>query len=54
MPFNEFFQKTLMKEKPQMKWWIWDNVHPTYAGHMRMADFWLETVAKAVAERKAK
>ena len=54
VPFNDFFQKTLMKEKPQMKWWIWDNVHPTYAGHMRMADFWLETVAKAVAERKAK
>ena len=50
VPLNDFFQKTLMKEKPQMKWWIWDNCHPTYAGHMRMADFWLETVAKAMGK----
>lgn len=47
VPFHDFFQKTLMAEKPQMKWWIWDAVHPTYAGHMRMADFWIETVSKA-------
>ena len=49
VPLNDFFQKTLIREKPLMKWWVWDNIHPTYAGHMRMADFWLQSVAGQVA-----
>ena len=49
VPFHDFFQKTLMAEKPQMKWWMWDAVHPTYAAHKRMADFWIETVSKALS-----
>lgn len=48
VPFNGFIQNTLMREKPQMKWWIWDKAHPTYAAHMRMADFWLKEVSEQV------
>lgn len=44
VPFPKLFDE-LMKERPQSKWWIWDSCHPTYAAHMRMADFWLQTVA---------
>jgi len=26
------------------EYWIWDGVHPTYAGHQLMADEWVRTV----------
>ncbi len=47
VPYQRLFSDVLMKEKPNAKWWSWDRVHPTYAAHMRMADFWLKTVAEA-------
>ncbi|MGO9114356.1 MAG: hypothetical protein ACLP9L_34505 [Thermoguttaceae bacterium] len=25
-------------------YWIWDGIHPTYAGHQLMADQWVRTV----------
>lgn len=28
-------------------YWIWDGIHPTYAGHQLLANTWLETVRKA-------
>lgn len=42
VPFQRLFSDILMKENPNPLWWTWDEVHPTYAAHMRMADFWLE------------
>jgi len=28
--------------KPHARYWFRDAFHPTYAGHMKMVDFWLE------------
>ena len=27
-------------------YWIWDGIHPTPAGHKRMADLWIEEIEK--------
>lgn len=32
-------------------YWIWDGVHPTYAGHQLMADEWMRTVRAAWPNR---
>lgn len=45
VPFEKLFYETLLKEHPVRTWWVWDNVHPTYGAHMRMADFWLKSVS---------
>jgi len=44
VPFQTLFND-LLKENPNPKYWMWDVCHPTFAAHMRMADFWLEHVA---------
>lgn len=41
------FQKTFddaVKHAPA-EYWIWDGVHPTYAGHQLMADEWVRVVS---------
>jgi len=30
------------------RYWTWDGVHPTTAGHQKIADLWLKTVGKTV------
>ena len=50
VPYQRLFDERLMKIVPNVNYWIWDGVHPTYAAHMMMADFWLETVAVASAK----
>jgi len=42
--FQELFD-SLLAENPNPKYWSWDSVHPTYAAHIRMADFWIANVA---------
>ena len=39
VPFDNLFA-TLQKEEPDARYWIWDGIHPTAAGHQRMADLW--------------
>lgn len=45
LPFQEMFDQTL-KATPtsQNTYWIWDGIHPTPAGHTRMADMWIQHV----------
>ncbi len=31
-------------QKAPADYWIWDGIHPTYAGHQLMADEWARTV----------
>lgn len=50
VPFQRLFSEELISIVPREKYWFWDDAHPTYAAHMRMADFWLKTVAKAFAK----
>lgn len=42
--FQKLFSEVLAKENPNTKYWMWDKCHPTYAAHIRMADWWLQTV----------
>ncbi|MDX9868850.1 MAG: GDSL-type esterase/lipase family protein [Kiritimatiellia bacterium] len=42
--FQNLFD-SLLAENPNPKYWSWDSVHPTYAAHIRMADFWIASVA---------
>lgn len=52
VPFQRLFSDILMKEYPRPGYWFWDAYHPTYAAHMRMADFWLENVESEFARQK--
>ena len=46
VPFQELFTNVLARENPNHRYWFWDDYHPTYAAHIRMADFWLKTVSE--------
>ena len=46
VPFGKLFSEKLDALNPNKKYWCWDAIHPTYAGHMKMADFWIEEVKK--------
>lgn len=37
--FDQLFAN-LQKSEPTPKYWIWDGIHPTAAGHQRMAELW--------------
>ena len=41
IPFDTMFEK-LVSTEPAPSYWIWDGIHPTPAGHKRMADLWLK------------
>lgn len=47
--FDELF-RDLAKIQPRADYWVWDGVHPTAAGHRRMADLWLKEAGAAFAE----
>ena len=42
--FQPMFDAAIARSKQPVAYWIWDGIHPTYAGHQRMADEWLRTV----------
>ena len=42
VPFDELFASLPAGATPT--WWIWDGIHPTAAGHRRMADLWEQCV----------
>ncbi len=48
VPFQKLFAENLLKENPNPRYWFWDFFHPTPAGHMRMADLWIESVDRRV------
>ena len=52
VPFQKLFSGRLLKLCPLRRYWFWDAYHPTYAAHMHMADFWLESVAAEFAAGK--
>ena len=43
VPFDTLFEK-LVRTEPEPSYWIWDGIHPTPAGHRRMADLWKKKV----------
>src|SRR5574344_181801 len=50
VPFDEMFAG-LLSETPaaHSDYWIWDGVHPTAAGHRKMADLWMQQYYTAPA-----
>lgn len=43
LPFNELFAALQESTPPEQEsYWIWDGIHPTPAGHKRIADLWIE------------
>ena len=47
IPYASMFH-CLLEENPELPdtYWIWDGIHPTPAGHKRMADLWIEQIEK--------
>ena len=43
VPFDTMFDKLIPKQ-PAPSYWIWDGIHPTPAGHRRMADLWKKKI----------
>lgn len=46
MPYDSLFHD-LQQSHPNDRYWIWDAVHPTPAGHQRMADLWISKATEA-------
>lgn len=46
VPFQKVFNKALSRA-PE-KYWIWDHIHPTIAGHELMAREWLKCVGRRI------
>lgn len=43
LPYQEMFNQILnATPTSQNTYWIWDGIHPTAAGHQRMADMWIK------------
>ena len=47
---RRLFSDELMAIRPEPKYWFWDSAHPTYAAHMKMADFWIRAVSEQTAK----
>ena len=47
IPYASMFHR-LLTESSNLPdtYWIWDGIHPTPAGHKRMADLWIEQIEK--------
>ena len=41
VPFDTMFAK-LVRKAPNSGFWIWDGIHPTPAGHLKMAELWMK------------
>lgn len=51
VPFQRLFSDILPRLNRNPGYWFWDTAHPTYAAHIHMADFWIRSVAAALAPR---
>lgn len=48
VPFQKMFDEATRHAGAE--YWIWDGIHPTYAGHQLMADAWVRAVTGAPAK----
>ena len=42
--YQKMFDDAIAHSQQPITYWIWDGIHPTYAGHELMAEEWLRTV----------
>ena len=46
LPFGEMFDKLQESaDLPSDEYWIWDGIHPTYAGSWKMAELWFKLIS---------
>ena len=45
VPYDSLFNR-LQRKQPHDRYWIWDGIHPTAAGHRQMADLWISKVTE--------
>ncbi len=50
VPYQQAFDAALRRAPAE--YWIWDGIHPTYAGHQVMAEAWVQAVRSAVPESR--
>lgn len=43
LPYDDMFER-LIQTQPAPSYWLWDGIHPTAAGHRRMANLWKKKV----------
>ncbi len=47
LPYQELFDSLAKDPKtPSLKYWMWDGIHPTAAGHEKMAEMWIKAVGE--------
>ncbi len=46
IPYDSLFNQ-LQRRQPNDRYWIWDGVHPTAAGHQQMANLWISKATEA-------
>lgn len=46
VPYDSLFNQ-LQRKQPNDRYWIWDGIHPTAAGHQQMADLWISKITEA-------
>lgn len=46
VPLQQRFEQAFLRAEP--RYWLWDGVHPTEAGHQLIADAWQEAVEPSV------
>jgi lysophospholipase L1-like esterase len=51
--FQAVFDSAISHSKQPITFWVWDGIHPTYAGHRLMADEWLRVVNRFYYSRPA-
>jgi lysophospholipase L1-like esterase len=44
IPYQTVLDAAVARSSQPADYWVWDTVHPTYAGHQLMAEAWLLTV----------
>lgn len=50
LPYDKMFHELQAIPSLPAEYWIWDGIHPTPAGHRRIADLWLNTVSLPACE----
>jgi len=47
LPFQDLFdQLTEDPQTPSLTYWMWDGIHPTAAGHEKMAEMWINAMGQ--------
>lgn len=50
VPFQDVLNRAL--KRAPANYWIWDGIHPTYAGHQLLAEAWVKAVRTQIAKWK--